>query len=131
MKNSARAEASLPELCGRSVTFRLDNEAYCIDFLDTRQATDDTALWSAAQGPGLLRGVVHRHGKVLALVDMRLRFLLDAQDEPSGPCIIAEQVRGAQAPVTRGVLVDDTHEAIYTRLTDWAARHHAASTAEG
>jgi purine-binding chemotaxis protein CheW len=57
-----------------------------------------------------IRGVINLRGKVIAVVDLRMRFGLGPTEPTSQTVIIVVELASAEGPITTGVLVDEVLE---------------------
>ena len=56
--------------------------------------------------------MINLRGKVIPVVDLRLKFGLSAQEYTQRTCIIVVQVQGEAGPLLMGLVVDDVAEVI-------------------
>jgi purine-binding chemotaxis protein CheW len=101
---------------GKYLTFTLGRESYGVPVLAVREIIRLCPITPVATMPPHVRGVINLRGKVIPLVDLRLRFGLPAAEEHDRTCIVVAQVAAA-AGGTRpyGVIVDGVEEvALFT-----------------
>lgn len=96
---------------GKYLTFTLGGESYGVPVLAVRQIIRLCPITPVATMPPHVRGVINLRGKVIPLIDLRLRFGLPATAEHDRTCIVVTQVAAA-AGGTRpyGVIVDGVEE---------------------
>lgn len=96
---------------GKYLTFTLGRETYGVPVLAVREIIRLCPITPVAAMPPHVRGVINLRGKVIPLVDLRLRFGLPATEEHDRTCIVVTQVAAA-AGGTRpyGVIVDGVEE---------------------
>jgi purine-binding chemotaxis protein CheW len=96
---------------GKYLTFTLGGESYGVPVLAVRQIIRLCPITPVATMPPHVRGVINLRGKVIPLIDLRLRFGLSAAEEHDRTCIVVTQVAAA-AGGTRpyGVIVDGVEE---------------------
>jgi len=96
---------------GKYLTFTLGRESYGVPVLAVREIIRLCPITPVATMPPHVRGVINLRGKVIPLVDLRLRFGLPATEEHDRTCIVVTQVAAA-AGGTRpyGVIVDGVEE---------------------
>ena len=70
------------------------------------------------QTPGFVKGVINLRGKVIPVVDLRLRFNLEAAAYTERTCIIVVEVAGANGSVMMGIVVDAVSEVLNIRGAD-------------
>ena len=98
---------------GKYLTFDLHGESYGIDVLKVREIIRLTAITSVPQMPPCVRGVINLRGKIIPVIDLRVRFgFTDAKDTEQG-CIIVVQVRMLDGKNTQmGLVVDGVEEVV-------------------
>jgi len=62
------------------------------------------------RAPSFVRGVINLRGKVISVIDLRLKFELAAAEDTDLTCIIVVQVRGPDREVVMGIIVDEVSE---------------------
>jgi purine-binding chemotaxis protein CheW len=103
-------------LAGKYLTFTLGRESYGIVVLKVREIIRMTAITAVPQMPAHVRGVINLRGKIIPVMDLRLRFGLDEVKGTDQTCIIVVQVKmldGKSTPM--GLVVDGVEEV--TNLT--------------
>lgn len=96
---------------GKYLIVTLGHESYGVSVLAVREIIRICPITPVATMPPHVRGVINLRGKVIPLVDLRLRFGLPATEEHDRTCIVVAQVAAA-AGGTRpyGVIVDGVEE---------------------
>ena len=96
---------------GKYLTFVLGGEAYGVPVLAVREIIRLCPITPVATMPAHVRGVINLRGKIIPLVDLRLRFGLPAAEDHDRTCIVVAHVTAA-AGGTRpyGVIVDAVEE---------------------
>ncbi len=98
---------------GKYLTFSLADEVYGVPVLAVREIIRLCPITPVAHMPPHVRGVINLRGRVIPLIDLRLRFGLPAAQDHDRTCIIVAQVAAA-AGGTRpyAVVVDGVDEVI-------------------
>jgi purine-binding chemotaxis protein CheW len=99
-------------LAGKYLTFLLRGESYCISVLKIREIIRLPAITAVAQMPGHVRGVINLRGKIIPVVDLRLKFGMDAAESTERTCIIVVQIKTASHVTQMGLVVDDVEEVV-------------------
>jgi purine-binding chemotaxis protein CheW len=97
-------------LAGKYLTVLIDTEAYGIMVVKVREIIRLQKITHVPQMPGFVRGVINLRGRVIPIVDLRVKFGLKAQDAER-TCIVVVQVAlpgGVSAPM--GLIVDSVEE---------------------
>lgn len=96
---------------GKYLTFNLGNESCGIPVLKVREIIKFLPPTVVPQLPGYIKGVVNLRGKIIPVVDFRLKFGMDAATATDHTCIIVVQVRSTARPsVAMGIVVDSVDE---------------------
>ena len=99
------------------LTFSLGNEDYGIEILTVREIVGLLPVTPVPQAPFSVRGVVNLRGQVIPVVDLRLRFGMDAAEDTEQTCIIVVQFHGMQL----GLVVDRVSEVLDIATDDIVA----------
>ena len=116
--STAAASNGLPVVRGRSagqegkfLTFSLANEEYGISILKVREIIGMMPIRTVPQTPGFVKGVINLRGKVIPVVDLRLKFGMEELDYTERTSIIVVDVRGGADQFVRiGIVVDFVSE---------------------
>jgi purine-binding chemotaxis protein CheW len=99
-------------LAGKYLTFKLQAEAYGIDVLKVREIIRLTAITTVPQMPAHIRGVINLRGKIIPVMDLRVRFDFVAGNTEH-TCIVVVQVKLPDGkPAQMGLIVDGVEEVI-------------------
>jgi purine-binding chemotaxis protein CheW len=97
---------------GKYLTFQLANEEFGIRVLKVREIMGLLEITSVPQTPGYIKGVINLRGKVVPVIDLRLKFGLDAAAYTQRTCIIVTQIQGESGPILMGIVVDGVSEVL-------------------
>ncbi len=112
------ALAGIPAREGKYLTFSLAGEEYGIGILKVKEIIGMMPVTHVPQTPEFVKGVINLRGKVIPVVDLRLRFALEAAPYTERTCIIVVEVAGASGSVMMGIVVDAVSEVLNIRGTD-------------
>ena len=73
---------------GKYLTFTLNNEEYGIAILKIKEIIGMMSITTIPQTPDLVKGVINLRGKVIPVMDLRLRFGMVSIDYTERTCII-------------------------------------------
>jgi purine-binding chemotaxis protein CheW len=109
----------LSELAGKYLTFFLGGETYGIPVLKIREIISMLPITPVPQVPSYMKGVINLRGKVIPVIDLRLKFQLPETEATSNTCIVVVQV-SAGAGVTKliGLIVDAVEEVANVAASD-------------
>jgi len=103
---------------GKYLTFTLAGEEYGIGILKVREIVGMMNITRIPQTPPYVKGVVNLRGKVIPVVDLRLKFGIEAMDYTDRTCIIVVEIVGTAKDIPMGVVVDAVSEVINIRQSD-------------
>ena len=90
----------------------LDNEAYGIAVLKVREIIRLQKITPVPQVPGYVKGVINLRGRVIPVVDLRVKFGLKAEFGER-TCIVVVQVKlPSEQVVQMGLIVDCVEEVV-------------------
>ncbi len=93
------------ELGGKYLTFHLDGEEYGVEILKVREIIGIMGITKVPQTPGFVQGVINLRGKVIPVIDLRLKFDLEKAEYDEETCIIVVDVG-----TMMGIIVDTVQE---------------------
>jgi purine-binding chemotaxis protein CheW len=112
------APASIAKLAGKYLTVQLADEAYGIAVLKVREIIRLQKITPVPQMPDYVRGVINLRGRVIPVIDLRLRFGL-AATITERTCIVVVQVfLGDDRTALMGLVVDAVEEVATLRDAD-------------
>jgi len=87
-----RKPSGVNRVAGKYLTFNLQAESYGIDVLKVREIIRVTAITAVPQMPAHIRGVINLRGKIIPVMDLRVRFDFPATNADQN-CIVVVQVK--------------------------------------
>lgn len=107
------AEAGVsPTLAGRYMTFRMAAEEYGLPILNVREIIGLMPITRVPRAREYVRGVINLRGKVISVVDLRLKFGMEPTEPTDQTVIIVVQYGAGSREVTVGLLVDEVLEVL-------------------
>jgi purine-binding chemotaxis protein CheW len=103
---------------GKYLVFHLGREEFGIRVLKVREIMGIQDITAVPQTPTHVRGVINLRGKVIPVVDLRLKFGLPEQEYTARTCIIVIQTRGEAGPMLMGIVVDGVAEVLNLAAAD-------------
>jgi purine-binding chemotaxis protein CheW len=103
---------------GKYLTFTLAGEEYGIGILKVKEIIGIMAITTVPQMPDYLKGVINLRGKVIPVVDLRLKFGMEAMDYTERTCIIVVEIACTGQKVMIGILVDSVSEVLNIKGSD-------------
>lgn len=91
---------------GKFLSFFLGNEEYAIGILKVKEIIGLIPITPVPKMPSYIRGVLNLRGKIVPVMDLRLRFGMPSAEDTHETCVIVVQEGDTQM----GVLVDKVSE---------------------
>jgi purine-binding chemotaxis protein CheW len=110
--NDPAPAAQADARAGKYLTFQLANEEFGIRVLKVREIMGLQEITAVPQTPPHIKGVINLRGKVVPVIDLRLKFGLPAAEYTPRTCIIVTQVQGESATVLMGIVVDGVSDVL-------------------
>ena len=93
---------------GKYLTFALAEEEYGLEILKVREIISMSEITSVPKTPVYVKGVINLRGKVIPVIDLRLKFAMEEAPYTDETCIIVADVNG----VEMGLIVDHVSEVL-------------------
>lgn len=103
---SARARA------GKYLTFKLGSEEFGLEILKVQEIIQMQSITRVPRTPEFVRGVINLRGKVIPVVDLRLKFGMESTEDTERTCIVVVQIRNATSVVVMGTIIDEVREVL-------------------
>ena len=103
---------------GKYLTFTLAKEEYGIGILKIKEIIGMMPITSVPQTPEFVKGVINLRGKVIPVMDLRLRFEKDSVDYTERTCIIVVEIAAQAGTVQIGIVVDAVSEVLNIKGED-------------
>jgi len=97
---------------GKYLTFDLAGEEFGVRVLKVREIMGLQEITTVPQTPPYVKGVINLRGKIIPVIDLRLKFGLPPGEYNQRTCIIVTQVQGETGPLAVGVVVDGVSEVL-------------------
>lgn len=109
---TAPTNTTTQKYAGKYLTVVLDNEAYGIAVLKVREIIRVQKITPVPQMPDFVKGVINLRGRVIPIVDLRVKFGLKAEFGER-TCIVVVQVKlPTEVVVQMGLIVDSVEEVV-------------------
>ncbi|MBT3202008.1 MAG: chemotaxis protein CheW [Phycisphaerales bacterium] len=93
---------------GKYLTFALAEEEYGLEILKVREIISMSEITSVPKTPEYVKGVINLRGKVIPVIDLRLKFSMEEVPYTDETCTIVVDVNG----VEMGIIVDHVSEVL-------------------
>lgn len=103
---------------GKYLTFTLAEEEYGIGILKVKEIIGMMPITTVPRTPGFVKGVINLRGKVIPVVDLRLKFGMVEMGYTERTCIIVVEIAGQGGSVLIGIVVDSVSEVLNIKEND-------------
>ena len=117
-KKIDQAMKAMADKEGKYLTFTLAEEEYGIGILKIKEIIGMLPITSVPQTPEFVKGVINLRGKVIPVIDLRLRFGISSMDYSERTCIIVVEIDGQAGTILVGIVVDSVSEVLNIKGED-------------
>lgn len=95
---------------GKYLSFHVGPEEFAIGVLGVREIMGMQDVTAVPHTPAYVKGIINLRGKVVPVVDLRLKFGVPATEYTARTCIVVVDLPGDSGHVLMGVIVDSVSE---------------------
>lgn len=99
---------------GKYLTFVLNHEEYGLEILKVREIIGLMDITPVPQTPSFIKGIINLRGKVIPVVDLRLKFGMPEAEYTKETCIIVVNIESR----LMGIIVDTVSEVLDINAKD-------------
>ncbi|MCX8117556.1 MAG: chemotaxis protein CheW [Desulfobacterota bacterium] len=100
---------------GKYLTFSLGSEEYGIGILKIKEIIGVMPITPVPRTPSYVKGVINLRGKVIPVVNLRLKFGMEEVGYTDRTCIIVVEAGGQGGSALVGIIVDSVSEVLNIR----------------
>jgi purine-binding chemotaxis protein CheW len=100
------------------LTFSLAGEGYGIGILKVKEIIGMMPITTVPRTPGFVKGVINLRGKVIPVVDLRVKFGMEEIAYNERTCIIVVEIKRQAGSVLIGIGVDSVSEVLNIKGAD-------------
>jgi len=98
---------------GKYLTFGLGGEEYGLEILKVKEIIGIMNITAVPQTPKYVKGVINLRGKVIPVIDLRLKFGMENLEYNERTCIIVVDIESrGLSKVIMGIVVDSVSEVL-------------------
>ncbi|MGB9697820.1 MAG: chemotaxis protein CheW [Thermodesulfobacteriota bacterium] len=97
---------------GKYLTFSLGAEEYGIGILKIKEIIGMLPITAVPRTPPFVKGVINLRGKVIPVIDLRVKFGMEDKAYTEKTCIIVVEIKGKDNPILMGIVVDAVSEVL-------------------
>lgn len=98
------------------LTFRLGEEAFAANAGKVLSILEMTKITEVPQAPRFMKGIINLRGKVLPIIDLRMKFGMTPTVYTANTCIIVMDIEMENGSVELGILVDSVESVLEIEL---------------
>ena len=117
-KSEGEAAKSLEDKEGKYLTFTLAEEEYGVGILKIKEIIGMIPITPVPKTPKFVKGVINLRGKVIPVIDLRLRFGMEELEYTERTCIIVVEIEGRTGIILTGIVVDAVSEVLNIKGED-------------
>ena len=106
------AVQNLTKKTGKYLTFTLAEEDYGIGILKVKEIIGMMPITPVPRAPDHVKGVINLRGKVIPVMDLRLKFSMGEIDYNERTCIIVVEIDTENETILIGIVVDSVSEVL-------------------
>ena len=118
MASSDENRKALENIQGKYLTFKLADQEYGLEILRVREIIGLMDITKLPRTPDFVKGVINLRGKVIPVIDLRLRFGLQEEAHTEKTCIIVVDISRDNDMMQIGIIVDSVSEVLNVALDD-------------
>jgi purine-binding chemotaxis protein CheW len=94
------------------LTFSLGNEGYGVSILKVKEIIGMLDITPVPKTPEFIKGVINLRGKIIPVMDLRLKFGMEEKEYNERTCIIVVEINVNEKQRLLGVVVDMVSEVV-------------------
>lgn len=111
------------DIGGKYLTFALAKEEYGIRIIKVKEIVRVPEITSLPQLPQFIKGVIVLRGKVVPVLDLRLKFEMDQARYDERTCIVVVEVGMKKGMNRMGLIVDSVSDVLNVKSEDIEETH--------
>jgi purine-binding chemotaxis protein CheW len=103
---------------GKYLTFALGREEYGLEIQKVREIIGMMGITPVPRVPPYIKGVINLRGKVISVIDLRIRLGLQPAERTDDTCIIVVDIPHGDRNINTGMIVDQVVEVMEIKDAD-------------
>jgi len=121
-------QAAMSSMEGKYLTFSLAEEEFGVGILKVKEIIGIMPITPVPRTPEAVKGVINLRGKVIPIVDLRLKFGLPEVEATERTCIVVVDVASDKQALQMGVVVDSVSEVLNVKAEEIEERPEFGSS---
>jgi purine-binding chemotaxis protein CheW len=102
----------LSSVAGKYLAFALSKERYGLEILKVQEIIKVAHITSVPKCPSYIKGVINLRGKIIPVIDLRMKFGIEPIPYDDKTCIIVINITKGEQRIAIGIIVDTVLEVI-------------------
>jgi len=107
-----RNSQSLAGREGKYLTFTLAHQEYGLEIMKVKEIIGAMEVTTVPQTPGYVEGVINLRGKIIPVINLRMKFGMEFLEHTDRTCIIVTEIHGKAGYIPMGMVVDSVSEVL-------------------
>ncbi len=103
---------------GKYLTFSLVGQEYGLEIVKVKEIIGVMEVTPVPQTPKYVEGVINLRGKIIPVINLRVKFGLEFQEYTERTCIIVVEIMGNSGSIFMGIVVDSVSEVLNIGLEE-------------
>ncbi len=116
---------------GKYLTFNLKNENYGIPLGIVKEIIAILPITEVPKTPDYIKGVINLRGKIIPIMDLRIRFGLEEKEYNERTCVIVVELKNGEIKRHTGIAVDAVAEVLEIKEAEIEEAGYSEDSEEG
>ena len=94
------------------LTFKLGEEKYAIPIIKIKEIIGMISITNVPKLPAFIKGVINLRGKIIPVIDLRLKFSMEQKDYDARTSIVVIELVSQSETVISGLIVDTVNDVL-------------------
>jgi len=100
---------------GKYLTFTLAHQEYGLEIMKVKKIIGVMEITAVPQTPGYVEGVINLRGKIIPVINLRLKFGMEFLEHTDRTCIVVTEIHRKTGYIPMGMVVDSVSEVLYIK----------------
>lgn len=106
---------------GKYLTFTLAGQEYGVEITKVKEIIGALEVTAVPQTPNYVEGVINLRGKIIPVINLRMKFNMEFQEKTERTCIIVVEIVCKSGSIPMGMIVDSVSEVLNIGLSEMEA----------
>ncbi|MEW5800572.1 MAG: chemotaxis protein CheW [bacterium] len=113
-----KSNQSLTGKEGKFLTFTLARQEYGLEIMKVKEIIGAMEVTAVPQTPSYVEGVINLRGKIIPVINLRLKFGMEFLQHTDRTCIIVTEINGKSGTIPMGMVVDSVSEVLHIKVEE-------------